>query len=389
MQQTGLRKKDVIYHILIDRFAGFPENKTYQPSTEFFGGNLRGIINKLPYLQKLGVDVLWISPFYKTSAYHGYHITDFFSVDPHFGTEQDLKELIDLVHQQNMRIIADFVPNHCSSVHPFFLEAQQYEHSPYRSWFYFDDWPNSYRCFLSVSELPKLNLRFPSARDHIINAALYWLKKGLDGFRLDHVIGPSNQFWTMFSQKIKAHFPRCVLIGEAWMQGISFQQLTTLSTKWKYMKWLFGANSDWLLKSYQGLLDGVLDFQGQQLIQQGIRSNQSTTRINEQLRHHYRRFHKSFLLALFLDNHDMDRVLFQFGNDVEKLKKAATLQFSMSQPVIIYYGTEIGMSQQQSVWKQPMHGDLLARKPMQWENRNEKIFLFYKNLITKRKNDLE
>ena len=388
MDQSVLGKNDIIYHILIDRFAGFDNKKSYQPSTDFFGGNLRGIIDKIPYLKQLGVDVLWISPFYKTSAYHGYHITDFFSVDPHFGTEQDLKELIEIVHQHNMRIIADFVPNHCSSVHPFFLEAQQYENSPYRNWFYFQHWPDSYQCFLSVSELPKLNLSFPPARHHIIDAALYWLKMGLDGFRLDHVIGPSHRFWKTFAHHVKTRFPRCVLIGEAWMQGISFQELKTVKMRWKHLKWLFGSHSEWLLKSYQGLLDGVLDFHGQQLIQQGIISNKSTKDLTDQLRHHYHRFNDEFDLALFLDNHDMDRVLFQYGNDVEKLKKAVSVQFSISQPVIIYYGTERGMSQKQSVWNQPMHGDLRAREPMKWDDSDEEILLFYKKIIKKRKDAL-
>ncbi len=385
MKKRVLGKKDIIYQILIDRFAGFSEQKQYQPSTEFIGGNLQGIIEKIPYLQKLGVNTLWISPFYKSSAYHGYHITDFFSVDPHFGTEQDLTDLIDLVHQNNMHIITDFVPNHCSRLHPFFQEAQNYEDSPYKDWFYFSDWPDSYQCFLSVSDLPKINLHNPLARNHIIDAALYWLNKGFDGFRLDHVIGPSNRFWEIFSKKIKTSFPDCVLIGEAWMQGISFSELKTINLSWKYLKWLFGSSSDWLLKSYQGILDGVLDFQGQQLIQQAIHSYQSTSTIQHQLTHHYKHFDESYLLPLFLDNHDMDRILFQCGNDIKKLKKAATLQFSTSQPVIIYYGTEIGMSQQQSIWDQPMHGDVLAREPMQWHHINEDIFSFYTQLINKRK----
>ena len=84
-------KNSIIYHILIDRFAGCEPNGWDKP--EFLGGNIRGIIDKLDYVKRLGVNTIWISPFYKTSAYHGYHITDFFKVDPHFGSEEDLKEL--------------------------------------------------------------------------------------------------------------------------------------------------------------------------------------------------------------------------------------------------------------------------------------------------------
>ena len=85
-------KDAIIYHILIDRFAGYKSGKWNKPV--FLGGNIKGIIDKLPYIKELGINTLWISPFYKTSAYHGYHIMDFFQVDPHFGTIKDMKKLI-------------------------------------------------------------------------------------------------------------------------------------------------------------------------------------------------------------------------------------------------------------------------------------------------------
>ena len=97
MNEKNWFKNTVIYHILIDRFAGYnlPE-KWDRPN--FIGGNLQGIKEKIPYLKELGVNTIWISPFYKTSEYHGYHVTDFFDVDPHFGTKKDLKILIECLH---------------------------------------------------------------------------------------------------------------------------------------------------------------------------------------------------------------------------------------------------------------------------------------------------
>jgi len=219
---------------LIDRFSSRTSNLSNKPI--FLGGNLRGITEKIPYLKDLGIDVIWISPFYKTSAYHGYHITDFFKVDPHFGTEEDLVELIDYVHKNNMHIIADFVPNHCSKFHPFFQEAQQDKYSKYRKWFYFQKWPDRCLCFLHFPELPKINLDYPPAREYIINAARYWLRFGLDGFRLDHVIGPSNKFWRIFSREIKKDYPNVILIGEAWMEGIKFSDLKTIKIRGNYFK---------------------------------------------------------------------------------------------------------------------------------------------------------
>lgn len=385
---TGVEwfKNAVIYHVLIDRFAGL-SSLAYCEKPVFLGGTIKGITEKIPYLKKLGVNTLWVSPFYKTSAYHGYHITDFFEVDPHFGSTADLQKLIKEVHKHEMYIIADFVPNHCSKLHPFFKDAQQQKNSIYREWFYFRQWPDEYLCFLSFPELPKLNLDFPAAKEHIFDAAVYWLNMELDGFRLDHVIGPSNRFWNDFSHEIKRMFPDAVLIGEAWMQGIRFHELKTLRVRGKRWKWLFNDSSDHLLKSYAGILDGVLDFRGQQIIKNHICSDKEKTdplKVYEALNHHYKKYPKDYFLPLFLDNHDMNRFLFEVGNNKELLKKAATIQFSVDQPVIIYYGTEIGMTQKKSVWTGKAHADVHARQPMQWDTIDKELFLFYQDLIKER-----
>ena len=132
-----------------------------------------------------------------------------------------------------------FGPNHCSRHHPFFKEAQANPSSPYVNWFYFTNWPHEYLSFLSVSEIPKLNLNNALAKEHIIKAALYWLSIGFDGFRLDHVIGPSHSFWRDFRKQIKDRYPKTVLIGEAWMMGIKRRELRTIHIKNKYLKFLF------------------------------------------------------------------------------------------------------------------------------------------------------
>ena len=202
MKQVDWFKNSIIYHILIDRFAGFKSKKNWD-HPKFLGGNIRGIIDNLEYLKNLGINVIWISPFYKTTEYHGYHITDYYEVDSHFGDIEDIKELIETAHNIQLRIITDFVPNHCSKHHPFFIDAQKNENSEYRNWFYFNKWPNDYLCFLSIKEIPKLNLNNKKTSDYIINAAKYWLNLGFDGFRLDHVIGPSLRFWNNFNIEIK------------------------------------------------------------------------------------------------------------------------------------------------------------------------------------------
>ena len=378
----------IIYQILIDRFAGYDPKKDWT-KPDFIGGNIKGIIDKLPYLKNLGVNTLWISPFYKTSAYHGYHITEFYESYPHFGTKKELKRLIDLSHQNNMHIIADFVPNHVSRLHPFFQKAISEKNSPYKKWFYFTKWPNQYHCFLSVNELPKLKLKNPETKNHIINAAKYWLSFGLDGYRLDHVIGPSNSFWKQFTHEIKKEYPSTWLIGEAWMQGIQWNELKTIQIPWKRLKWLRNRPLDSVLRNYIPFLDGVLDFTAQQLFQYHIcQQHGSPKQLKKGLQHHYKKFPSDFSLPLFLDNHDMNRVLFQCGNQIQKLKKAAEIQFSIDQPIIMYYGTEQSITQKKSVWSTAHHGDLLARKPMPWQDirKNDELYDFYRNLIKRRKN---
>lgn len=375
-------KNAVIYQILIDRFAGHTRPKEWNQPV-FIGGNLRGIIDKIDYIQSLGVNTLWISPFYQTDAYHGYHITDFMKIDSRFGTLEDLLELTDKVHRRRMRIIADFVPNHCSRNHPFFKEAQSDPDSPYRQWFYFRQWPEKYLTFLSIHELPKLNLEHPEARDHIIDAAKYWLSMGLDGFRLDHCVGPTHDFWKIFYREVKAAFPDCVLIGEAWLKGISFRELRTIHVHNKFLTWTRGQAPEELFKAYIGELDGVLDFRFQEIMRDFARGKINQTTAAHKCRRHLKKYPPGFYLVTFLDNHDMDRFLFECGQDQERLKTAAEIQFSLNQPAIIYYGTEAGMTQEKSHWDCPSHGDLQARQPMEWNQPDMELLIFYKRLISR------
>ena len=372
-------KNAVIYQVLIDRFAGCQPNEWEKPV--FLGGTIRAISQKLDYLKDLGINTLWISPFYQTDQYHGYHITDFFQVEPRFGNLEDLKELIDAVHKAGMRIITDFVPNHCSSRHPYFLDAQARKDSDYRQWFYFTKWPAEYLCFLSVKSLPKLNLDNPETRRHIIDAAKFWLGLGIDGYRLDHCIGPSHEFWAAFRKEIKMDYPACVLIGEAWLMGIKFKELKTINIKRKYLKLLSVGTLDSLFREYIGELDGVLDFEFQRIISDFVTSRITKEKTMKLLRKHYAKFPPGFYLPTFLDNHDMDRILFRCGGDIKVLKEAAGIQFSILQPKIIYYGTETGISQDKPVFDTPFHGDLQARRPMNWDNPNKDLLEFYKEMI--------
>jgi len=384
MTSTEWFRNAILYHVLIDRFAGFISREAFRP--EFLGGTLRAITEKLPYLEELGIDTLWLSPFCGTSAYHGYHVTDFFGVEPRFGTLADLRELIDEAHTAGIRVIAAFVPNHCCRSHPFFQEAIRNRHSRYLPWFCFTRWPDDYLSFLDVRELPKLNLDYPEARDHIAGAAKYWLSLGLDGFRLDHVIGPAHSFWKCFRREIKRDFPAAVLIGEAWLEGIQRRHLRTLHIRNKTLRWIFGVSQEAIQREYCGELDGVLDFRFRNLvlthIAHGAGADPSLIAL---LGRRLATYPPGYFLPTFLDNHDMNRFLHECRNDHEKLKAAAHLQFSLDQPAVIYYGTEVGMTHEAPVDVGRPHSDLQARQPMPWNGRNKELFAFYQGLIREKK----
>ena len=161
-----------------------------------------------------------------------------------------------------------------------------------------------------------MNLRNDETRWYIIDAACFWLDCGFDGFRLDHVIGPPHDFWKDFSHTIHHRYPHTALIGEAWMMGIKRVELKTLNIRHKYFKWFRGdAASDELLLEYVNVLDGVLDFKFQQLMQRYALSSISKEDVLKRISCHHRRFPKDFLLPTFLDNHDMDRFLFLCRNN--------------------------------------------------------------------------
>jgi len=380
----------VFYHILVDRFrragAAAPLRDPTQPV--FCGGNLRGVIESLDHLRHLGVTALWLSPVQCTSGYHGYHITDYQRVEARFGGMAAFRALLRAA-SPCFRIVIDWVPNHVHRAHPFFQAALRSKHSPYRDWFYFDR-DGGYRCFLDFAELPKLNLDQPEARRYMIGAARRWLDLGVDGFRLDHVLGPSLGFWRQFRAALRAHKPSVYLVGEAAFAGIRRRLLPTIRLPHKH-RYLLESKpgvsvTDAVMREYTGAFDGLLDFGFQEILANEVaraRQRPSARRVQSLLDAHYEGFPAGFSLPSFLDNHDMSRFLFAAGDDKARLMQAAEIQFHQEQPPIIYYGTEVGMSQAGAV--EGVHGDLQARQMMPWKHQDEELLEFYVELIRQRK----
>lgn len=381
-------KDSITYHILIDRFAGYDASINWK-KPRFMGGNLAGISDRLGYLHDLGINTIWLSPVLKNTAYHGYHITDFYSTDKRFGTEQGLTDLIRKAHYLNIRVLLDFVPNHCSWKHPFFEKALRDPKSQYRKWFYFNNLNNTYKCFLNFLDLPKINLDHAPARDHMIGAAKHWLSLGIDGFRLDHVIGPSHEFWKAFRSEINQAKPEAVLIGEAWLEGIKRNVLKTIQIRRKYLRWVFKMNPWEIQHEYIDDFDGVLDFFFRHRITEYIAWKEDPGLYKQKLHSlmldYYKHFPPDFYLPSFIENHDMNRFLFDAGQNPDKLKAALHLQFSLPQPPILYYGTETGLSNNEPVSHKIRFSDLQARKPMPWDNLDYDMIDFCRELIAERK----
>ena len=356
----------IIYQIFADRFFNisndFPKIED-KPSLKC-NGTLRGIIAKLDYIAELGVNCLWFTPVFPSPSYHGYDATSFFEINPRLGTQADFKELVEQAHARDMRILMDFVPNHWSNQHPNFIEATQDPNSPYTKWYTFEHWPEKYKTFFGVRTLPQINLRYAPAREHVLDSAKYWLDFGVDGFRVDYCIGPSPDFYADFRRVTRTSKPDSWTFGEAVDPPDS--QL-----------------------AFEGGLDGTLDF----MLLEGLRKTFAFGKWNarqfaEFLDRHETYFPTSFSRPSFLDNHDMNRFLWVAHNDIRKLKLAALCQFTLIGAPVIYYGTEVGLSQPNDVMQNGRAIHEETRLPMLWgHEQNKELFEFYRTLISIRKNE--
>ncbi|MYC75636.1 alpha-amylase [Candidatus Poribacteria bacterium] len=343
-------REAVIYHIFLDRFYpgdGVPWKKPTNLSG-FFGGTLRGAIQKLDYIQSLGCNVIWLSPVFASPSHHGYDATDYYTVEPRFGTNAELVELIEKAHRRGIRIILDFVANHWSNHHPTFQAAQQDPESEYRAWYTWQRWPDEYTSFFTVKGMPQLNLKHKPASDYLLRCAEHWLQKGVDGYRLDYAPGPPRTFWADFRQACKAVKPDAFLFGEV----VSHSEV---------------------IASYIPHFDGCLDFLLADALRRTFILETSTLLEFEAfLAAHETYFPDNFSLPAFLDNHDMTRILYLAKGDKAKVRLAALVLFTLSAPPVIYNGTEVGVSQ-----RNPLGRLEEARLPMPWEDEVDEDLLDY------------
>jgi glycosidase len=366
--------KAIIYHIFIDRFAGFLTDSDASKA-DFCGGNIKSITEKIEYIKNLGANTIWISPFYQTSAYHGYHITDFDKVDKRFGSFDDLKNLVSECHRNHIKIIADIVPNHCSDKHAWFVDAIKNEKSKYHNWFYFEKWPHSYLRFLEFNDLPKINLENSETASYMIDSLVKWAQIGFDGFRIDHILGIPDKFLLKLRKELLNVNNSFILIGEAWSDGLRYKHLKTLKIKGKYSLWKHGLTQIDTQKHYNDIIDGVLDFGWRDLVLQNLKRIQNDIKAFKKLEATYNQnFPVGFLIPRFLDNHDTSRIFYNCGMNEKLFKIVLNLLTGQNQPIVIYYGTEYGLTHKKAVAPEVPYTDLQSRGLIQWQNEA----LYYK-----------
>ena len=364
-----------IYHLLIDRFNG---GWTIPPvsKNEFCGGNLQGVIEKLDYIKNMGFNAIMLSPIYKSQNYHGYHTLNFDEVDPHFGTWADYQQLLDTAHNKGMRIICDFVPNHCWYQAPIFTEALLKNGGKHRDWFFFKD-ANSdeFVSFLGFGDLPKFNLTNPNVADFMIEKAEKLARMGVDAFRIDHALGQPFEFLKRFRDSMQAVRADIVVFGEVWAQGIGPSLASQLYFKTPERLNQFMAqetkpfSQDDLQADYVGTLDGVLDFAYREILLEEVHAGRGITRndaLFQKIHAHFAKYPENFKLILLLDNHDTDRFMFDCKDDKDLLREAIELTKGLGRPFSFLYGTEQFMTIKTTIVNAEPYADLRVRCPMAW-----------------------
>ncbi len=386
-------KHAVFYQIFPDRFARSP--RTLHPSglnfkpwgsapeeQGFQGGDLRGIVDKLDYLQDLGITALYLNPIFMSAANHRYHTFDYYQVDPLLGGNSALRELLDEAHRREIRVVLDGVFNHASrGFWPFHHILETGSNSPYIDWFVIEDWPlrpynhseeepKNYRAWWDMPALPEFNTGNPAVRQYIFDIAKYWLEFGMDGWRLD-VPGDidDDAFWQEFRQVVKSVNSDAYICGEIWTDA---------------SRWLQGDQFDAVM-NYLITSPLISFFGGKTLHPEYRHENLNLHPIDaptfaEDIEAMYDLYdwEINFAQMNMLDSHDMARALWIMEEDTAALKLCVTAMMTLPGAPCVYYGDEIGLS---------AAGDPFCREAFPWGEEsswNQDLLAHYKKAIALR-----
>jgi cyclomaltodextrinase/neopullulanase len=353
-------KHAVFYQIFPDRFAKSQQsrkrlllNPTWEewevmPTPQGYkGGDLWGILEKLDYIESLGIDALYFTPIFQSASNHRYHTYDYYQVDPLLGGNQAFYELLEAAHQRQMKVVLDGVFNHASRGFFFFHDIlENGPHSPWVDWFKIQSWPlapytgespANYIGWAGNRALPVFNHDNPEVREYIMEIAEYWLKFGIDGWRLDvpfEIKTPG--FWQEFRQRVKAINPDAYIVGEVW--GDSRQ-------------WLDGGQFDGVM-NYLFAGPTIAFSAGNRVVLEQVQSRdyqpypslsaaEYAVKIQELLQLYPWEIQLTQLNLLA--SHDTARLITIAGGDQASVELATLLLLTFPGAPSIYYGDEVGL----------------------------------------------
>lgn len=366
-------QESIIYQIFPDRFCNGnsvinPKNTKpwgypYIDYHSKFGGDIQGIIDKLDYLEDLGINVIYLTPIFKSSSNHKYNTEDYYTIDPEFGSNKLVKELIDKCHKKNIKIIFDAVFNHSGDDFFAFKDVLiNQKNSKYSDWYIINNFPvstekiNYYTFGNAHKNMPKLNTSNPEVTKYLLDVAKFWIKEyKIDGWRLDVCDEVSHTFWKKFRDTIKSVNKDAIIIGEIMHEANNFLKGDQLDSIMNYpIKFAcvdFFAKKNITAREFLNILG-----QNRMLYMNSI---------NKQLLN-------------LIGSHDTARFLTECHDNIEKMKLAICFQFTYVGVPYIYYGDEIGLCGGE---------DPQNRKCMIWNEKfqNHDLLNFYKKMITIRK----
>ena len=360
----------VVYQIFPSRYAASqPVDKElwYKAPITFtdnLHGDIRGIIDHLDYIRDLGIDVIYLTPIFKSDSCHKYDTIDYYQIDPSFGTAEDLRELVQKAHQYGIKVVLDAVFNHTGRDFFAFKDIlENKEKSKYLDWYFIDKFPldnesgqaPNFKCFGYYSGMPKLNLKNPEVEKYVTDVACYWLKEcDIDGWRMDVGDEISHYFWKHFRRAVKAVKKDALIIGEIWHYAGDFLEGDEWDTVMNY-------------PFYLNLIDLLAD------------EKIGVSRFIQNLGYMKGRLNKKCypLMWNLIDSHDTARFL-HLCNNKQKQHLAAAFQLLMPGMPMIYYGDELAM---------PGANDPDCRRGMYWdeEYRDNGMLEWYKRLIQVRR----
>ena len=349
-------KDAVFYQIFPDRFArsgrqnmnlhlqAWGEAPTLH---DYMGGDLWGVIEHLDHIVGLGVNAIYFCPVFQSASNHRYHTHDYYQVDPMLGGNEALRSLIDAAHARGIKVVLDGVFNHSSRGFFQFNDLlEQGEHSAYRDWFHVYAWPlypyehqhpANYAAWWGNRALPKFNTDNASVREFLWEVAEYWLRFGIDGWRLD-VPNEINDdsFWQTFRQRVKAINPDAYLVGEIWGDA---------------SRWLAGDQFDAVM-NYQ-FTRPCLAYFGAATLDNSMNNVTGIEHVNpidtatfaRQVSEVARAYTTEVVQAQLnlLDSHDTARFLSAVGGDASAFRLATIFQMTYVGAPCVYYGDEIGL----------------------------------------------